>query len=211
MSFTAHLLLQRFVAGQASAEVKLNTILDLLDTLVQPTILGRTLTSPPGSPDAGDRYIPAATATGDWAGLEDQIVVYLNGGWTAIEAEIGWEVFDVSTSELIRLTASGWSRRSLNKVETGIVASATQTQGQQPLTAQINVVETVATVDDVVTLPPAEAGLECTIFNRAASRVQVYPASGDSISALSVDASDSVAAAAVKRYVAVDSTRWLAG
>lgn len=55
----------------------MNTNLELLMWLAtHPRILDRDLTAPPGSPTVGDAYIPAATATGDWAGHEDDIAIY---------------------------------------------------------------------------------------------------------------------------------------
>ena len=47
----------------------------------RPLILDRDLTAPPGSPANGDAYIPAATATGAWAGFEDDIVIFYRGVW----------------------------------------------------------------------------------------------------------------------------------
>jgi hypothetical protein len=40
------------------------------------SVLDRDLTAPPGSPSVGDAYVPAATATGDWAGHEDEVAVW---------------------------------------------------------------------------------------------------------------------------------------
>lgn len=39
------------------------------------------LTTPPGSPVSGDRYLVTATATGVWAGKEDQVAHYDGAAW----------------------------------------------------------------------------------------------------------------------------------
>lgn len=46
----------------------------------QTAVLDR-LTSPPGSPAKGDRYLVIATATGDWAGHEDELAEWLGSAW----------------------------------------------------------------------------------------------------------------------------------
>jgi hypothetical protein len=64
---------------------------------------------------------------------------------------------------------------------TGIVASTNQTQGQQPLTTDYNLVETVANPYDTVTLRPAVAGSDQIVGNAGANSLLIYPASGDII------------------------------
>ena len=41
----------------------------------------QTETDPPPEPETGDAYIVAATATGAWAGHEDEIAYFFQGGW----------------------------------------------------------------------------------------------------------------------------------
>lgn len=92
-------------------------------------------------------------------------------------------------------------------VTTGITASTTQTQGQQPLVSNVNVVATVANAADVVTAPGARAGDELTIFNQGANTVQVFPASGDTLGAgtnLSIEIEPNES----REWVAFDGTTW---
>jgi hypothetical protein len=58
----------------------LNLSLDVIDALLQTAVISMSLTSPPGSPDDGDLYIPATPATGAWSGLEDHLVRYRTEG-----------------------------------------------------------------------------------------------------------------------------------
>lgn len=92
-------------------------------------------------------------------------------------------------------------------VTAGITASATQTQGQQPLTTEINEVSTVGTTNDVVTLPTAAAGAKCTVINNGANTMQIFPASGDNLGA-GVDTAATLAAGSNVTYVAYDATNW---
>ena len=70
-------------------------------------------------------------------------------------------------------------------VTSGITASTTQSQGQQPLTTTVNIVNTVANTGDVVTLPAAAAGKLCLIRNAGNNNMTVYAASGDNVNGAS--------------------------
>lgn len=59
-----------------------------------------------------------------------------------------------------------------------------------------------------VLLPVAAAGLVCIVKNGAAAVLKIWPASGDAINALSVDAAFSVAASVGLLLVAYDATTW---
>lgn len=65
-----------------------------LDATINIVVEDTDLTAPPGSPGAGECYIPKATATGDWAGHENKIAYY-NNGWTFFPPKIGWRIFDL--------------------------------------------------------------------------------------------------------------------
>lgn len=64
-----------------------------------------------------------------------------------------------------------------------ITASTTQTQGQQPLVANVNEITVCANANDVVTMPLLLAGMGVTVVNNGAQTLQVFPASGDDIGA----------------------------
>lgn len=99
---------------------------------------------------------------------------------------------------------TGFIHRS---VSAGITASVTQTQGQQPLTADINEVSTVGNASDVVTLPTAVAGMSIRIINNGANTLQIFPASSDNLGA-GVDTSTTLAAGSNVTFEAYDATNW---
>lgn len=58
-------------------------------------------TSPPGSPNDGDRYLVTATATGAWSGQENNIASYRCGTWTFHTPLDGQMIWNSTTEEYI--------------------------------------------------------------------------------------------------------------
>lgn len=90
---------------------------------------------------------------------------------------------------------------------TAITASATETQGQVPLTTELSQV-TTAGANDVVTAPAAVAGRRFCVFNAGTGQtIQIFPASGDDLGA---GANTAVTLANNKNrcYQAVDTTTY---
>lgn len=56
--------------------------------VLQAGVISRSETAPPGSPAVGDAYIVDATATGAWAGHEDDIAFFFGGIWNFLEPEV---------------------------------------------------------------------------------------------------------------------------
>jgi len=57
---------------------------------VQLSVKDRDLTAPPGGEAEGDRYIPAAAATGAWAGQEGNIAHFVDGAYEFYTPKEGW-------------------------------------------------------------------------------------------------------------------------
>ena len=90
----------------------------------------------------------------------------------------------------------------------GITASTTQTQGQGPLTAEINQVSVVANTNDTVTLPAATAGRQCIVINDGANTLQIFPESDDQIGSLAVDAATTITAGNQTTFDAYNEISW---
>jgi hypothetical protein len=73
------------------------------------SVKDRDLTAPPGSPAAGDSYIPAATATGAWSGKEKQIAVWDGAAWVFGVPREGWIASIDDEDLMIRYDGSAWS------------------------------------------------------------------------------------------------------
>lgn len=94
---------------------------------------------------------------------------------------------------------------STNEVD--ITASTTQTQGQQPLTANNNIISTVANANDVVTLASVDLATFQRIINLGANILQIFPASGDDLgngvdNSITLNPNDAAA------FIGIDNTTW---
>lgn len=99
--------LKEFTTGENGWGAAMNENLQLLTTLVQPIVLDKDLTAPPGSPVSGDKYIVAASATGAWAGKDNQIAVY-SDGWLFYQPANGWRFYVSDESIDYRFNGSTW-------------------------------------------------------------------------------------------------------
>lgn len=75
--------------SQSQREIPTNEAFRWLEFFAAGFIKSRALTAPPGSPSDGDAYIPAPTATGAWAGHEDEIALRMGTSWQFKEAPLG--------------------------------------------------------------------------------------------------------------------------
>lgn len=104
---TPNLSMLELVTNQQNPENIYNDNLATVDTLLQLVVIDTTLTAPPGSPTDGDRYIPAATATGAWAGHENEIAYYY-GGWYFFTPELGWTTYNLDSGSYLSWSGSAW-------------------------------------------------------------------------------------------------------
>lgn len=74
------------------------------------SIIDRDLSSPPGSPTDGDKYIVASGASGAWTSQEDNVVVWDGSQWIFYAPSVGWLGYLVDEQKLtVFKTGSGWS------------------------------------------------------------------------------------------------------
>ena len=90
---TALQLLPYLQPSQAQKHVTYNSAIQLLDVLVQTSAISRSLTTPPVSPLAGDCYIVAVGASGDWLGEDKAVAVYNGSYWDFYLPKTGWRVW----------------------------------------------------------------------------------------------------------------------
>jgi len=89
------------------------------------------------------------------------------------------------------------------------VTAAGSTQGTATLVTGSHVIVTTAAASTGVILPQAEPGAEVTVKNLGANALNVYPATGGAINALSANAAFSVAAGGQARLLGRNSTNWV--
>lgn len=97
---TSNIDLQLIAAAQAQKHVTANENFSKLDTLVQPNVIDKDLSTPPASPTTGDTYIVAGSATGAWAGRENAVVSWSGTAWDILTPKDGWFLF-VKDEDLI--------------------------------------------------------------------------------------------------------------
>jgi hypothetical protein len=88
------------------------------------------------------------------------------------------------------------------------VAAGSNSQGSGALTADYNIITTAANNPSGVTLPTATQGRRIIIVNKGANPVNVYPATGGAIDALSTNASTQIPVDGVLEFNASSTTRW---
>ncbi len=109
MDDTENLKLPYILAAQAQKHVTHNEALRALDAIVQLTVLDRDLTTPPGSPSEGDRYIVGPSATGAWASMDGQIAAWQDGAWAFYVPNDGWLAWVSDEDVLCVLDGSAWA------------------------------------------------------------------------------------------------------
>jgi hypothetical protein len=108
VSATARLNLPYIAPLQAQKQVTYNQAMAALDQLVQPAVISRTTSSPPGSPDEGDTYVVGASATGAWSGKDGKFACWLSGAWSYRTPAEGWLAYVADTSELAVYHSGAW-------------------------------------------------------------------------------------------------------
>lgn len=105
----------------ATSLASLNEELIWLEVLRGHEIQDRTLTAPPGGESAWDLFIPAATATGDWAGQEGNYALFFPDGvgykFRTPTASDG-EFLDLDTSERVYFDGTTWRETADNTTAT---------------------------------------------------------------------------------------------
>lgn len=109
MDATSNLQLPFIMAAQAQKHVTHNEALRALDAVVQLMVLDKDLSSPPGSPAEGARYIVAASPTGAWSGQAGKVAAYQDGAWAFYAPLEGWLAWAADEDGLYVWTGSAWT------------------------------------------------------------------------------------------------------
>ncbi len=81
MSDTPLFALPLVAAAQAQKHVTVNESFGLIDSLLHPVLVSRSLATPPASPGDGAVYLVAAGASDDWSGHAGNLALEQGGGW----------------------------------------------------------------------------------------------------------------------------------
>lgn len=105
---TPLLRLPFILPSQAQKHVTHNEALEILDALILLSVEEWTLSEPPATPIEGQRFIVATGATGAWAGQDEAIAYFRDGGWTFFAPQTGWRAEVISERRAVRYTVTGW-------------------------------------------------------------------------------------------------------
>ena len=108
MSDTPLISLPLLEASQAQKHVTHNEALLLLDAMVHLSVISRVLAAPPVSPTDGDRYLVAASATGDWLGHSGHIAFREAGAWRFAIPKAGWRLWVAAESLFLLFDGTLW-------------------------------------------------------------------------------------------------------
>lgn len=108
MTTTANLVLPNIDAAQSQKHVTHNAGLQILDMLIHAAVISRVITTPPGSPTEGDRYLVPASPTGAWIGHTNHVAGFYGGGWIFGIPKVGWRIWSVADSAYYSYNGSAW-------------------------------------------------------------------------------------------------------
>lgn len=154
--------------------------------------------------------------------VDDNFSINFNGGKTTLAlvnttADVGLTIG--ADTNLYRSAANtlktddnlivdGYTMRSVSPT----VTAGTDSQGQSPLTKDINIITTNASNPGAVTLPTAQAGMTIMIRNTTANGLKIYPATSARIDALSSNAAFGTTLTTgitpQKEFYAISATQW---
>jgi hypothetical protein len=141
MTDSIHLGLPFIEAAQAQKHVTHNEALIVLDAVVMLAAIDRDLSAPPASPVEGARYLVKSPGSGAFAGKDDQIAHYLDGGWSFYAPAKGWTCYVEDEGRLLAWDGASWEGaggpitelQNLTLLGAGTAADATN-----PFAAKLN-------------------------------------------------------------------------
>lgn len=91
------------------AHIVFNTNQRILEALVVGVIVSNLLSAPPGSPAESAVYFVTGTGTGAWAGHDDELAIYIQGGWYFVPLFVGQEFYITSSAGRLGWTGATWA------------------------------------------------------------------------------------------------------
>jgi hypothetical protein len=105
---TPTLNLPYIMPSHAQKHVTHNQALEILDAVVQLSVLDAGTDAPPSTPSEGDRHIVGPAPTGAWAGHASEIAVARPGGWAFVAPLAGWLAWVQDTGRLLVFDGGNW-------------------------------------------------------------------------------------------------------
>lgn len=109
MSNSPNLALPYIAASQAQKHVTHNDAVALLDGLLQLSVISRSLATPPASFADGNRFLVAASPSGDWVGQAGMIALRNAGQWQFLTPRKGFVLWVEAESLLLVFDGVNWA------------------------------------------------------------------------------------------------------
>lgn len=106
---TDFLQVPEIAESQASKYLTHNQAIRKLRILSQVVVIDRNLTAPPGGEADGDCYIPAAVATGAWAGHEGHLAFYSGSAYVFLTPAEGWRAYIADENIFVYWDGAAWA------------------------------------------------------------------------------------------------------
>lgn len=117
---SSRLDLPYLMPAQAQKHVTHNEALQILDGIVQMSVLAFEALTPPGSPAEGAIYALGAAPTGAWAGQGGKLAVFRTGGWLFVTPKTGWLTHDAAADQFRLLRGGQWQPLLQNLAGLGV-------------------------------------------------------------------------------------------
>ncbi len=111
------LKLPLLVPGQGQKDITHNEAIMLLDALIQPSVIAAAAV-PPAQPEMGECWLVAEDSLEEWAGHDNMLALWTQGGWRFVDPGEGARIWMRDTQCHLRRQGNHWVR------ELAIVANA---------------------------------------------------------------------------------------
>lgn len=105
---TPNLAMPFIMPSQAQKHITHNEAIELLDMIVQLTVESASQATPPSSPNEGQTWGVATSATGAWAGADGKLASWRGGGWLFLMPQDGWMAWCKDDAQLKVHSGGTW-------------------------------------------------------------------------------------------------------
>lgn len=123
--------------AQAQKHVTVNEALARLDAFASGRVESLGATTPPVSPEDGDAHIPGTGATGDWAGHDNALALFLNGGWEFVTPWSGAAFWIDDEGAVATFVGTAWVMGQIGGSAAGATTLAQVETFEQALTGAV--------------------------------------------------------------------------
>ncbi|HEX8307912.1 MAG TPA: DUF2793 domain-containing protein [Allosphingosinicella sp.] len=126
---TPRFALPFILPGQAQKELFHNEALTRIDLALHPAVEGPPGDAPPSAPSAGECWIVAPAATGEWSGRDNMLAIWTEGGWRFLAPRPGTSAWNKASAVPLLWDGSQWGAGELACA--GLVVNGVKVVGER--------------------------------------------------------------------------------